>query len=262
MWLRLFQFLLLPFPFSAKSFQWQPKSRISRRAGQWGNLAWAQRCGSHSAIISIPSFSNISLWKWHPSVRVCEIHTVILLFPTISIRQWCSPYTQTFLISSLFWLGSLFLFGQGTYLRPCSNEEFLNHHFWVWTTNPGPCTLCNSLTCLHCPFPQLFSKRHLSQDLFGVWSGIFFFWPSLEKMNSCQNLQCVKLTVPFLHLLHFLCLVRTAQFSLYGHGPEEKRKDQLFTKTILEEKKKQNNKPCYSIFLGNFSLSHTQSKIN
>lgn len=44
-WLRLFQFLLLLFPFSAGSFQRQPKCRISRRAGQWGNLA-------HSAIIS------------------------------------------------------------------------------------------------------------------------------------------------------------------------------------------------------------------
>lgn len=91
------------------------------------------------------------------------------------------------------------------------------------TTNPGPCTLCHSLTCLHCPFPQLFSKRHLPQDSFGVWSGIFFFWPSLEKVNSFQNLQCIRQTLPFLHLLHFLCLVRTAQFCLYGHGVGEKR---------------------------------------
>lgn len=258
MWLRLFQFLPLPFPFSAESFQWQLKCRTSRRAGPWGNVAWAQRFVTHSAIISSHGFSNTSSWRWNPFVRVwagvCELHTVILLFPTISIRQWCSSYTRTLLISSLFCLGSLFLFGQGMHLGSCSNKEFLNHHFWVQTTNPGPCTLRHSLTRLHCHFPQFFSKRHLSQDLFAVWSSIFFFWPSLEKKNSFQNLQCVKLTVPFPHLLHFLCLVRTAQFCLYGHSLEEKRP--IIHRNHIGRKKKQNNKPYYSVLLGIFfSLS-------
>lgn len=214
---------------------------------------WCSQCHFSSS-----GFSNISFCRWNPFVRVwaglCEIHTVILLCPTISIRQWCSPYAQTLFISSLFWLDSLYLFGQGIHLRPHSNKEFLNHNFWY-----------NKPRALHAqPFSDMFalsfSKRHLPQDSFGVWSGIFFFWPSLEKMNSYQNLQCIRLTVPFLHLLHFLCLVRTAQFCLYGHGIGEKRP--IIHKNYIGEKKTQlqNNKPYYSVLLLShryfFSLSH------
>lgn len=57
-----------------------------------------------------------------------EIDTVIPLFPTISIRQCCPPYTQTLLISSLLWPGSLFVL-----VKECMRDPAVTRSFWTIT---------------------------------------------------------------------------------------------------------------------------------